>query len=110
MMTNDALAVGHKVKQDAFILLLKLRAAGAVLLGPKPAWWSGPISGPRARWSTGQPRPPEPQPCRAGPQHQQFRLGVAASTSHVRRVGTETDGSVVSPRRATIGLKPRWAC
>ena len=70
MTTAGASALlGHKAKQDAFIIQ-KLRAAGAVLLGKTnlSEWAQLPLLALGERLE--QPGPPEPQPLRPRPQHQ----------------------------------------
>ena len=111
MTTAGASAlVGHKAKQDAFIVQ-KLRAAGAVLLGKTNLSEranfrsSHSVSG----WSSrgGQSRNPYVLDRSTSGSSSGSGAAVAANLCAVA-VGTETDGSVVSPASCNglVGLKP----
>ncbi len=109
--TAGALALaGHRAKQDAFVVK-QLRAAGAVVLGKTnlSEWANFRSTRSTSGWSAvgGQTRNPyvldrSPSGSSAG-----SGAAVAANLCAVA-VGTETDGSVVSPASCNglVGLKP----
>ncbi|HTI09582.1 MAG TPA: amidase [Puia sp.] len=111
MTTAGSLAlVGHKAAQDAFIIK-KLREAGAVLLGKTnlSEWANFRSTRSTSGWSSrgGQTKCPyildrNPSGSSAG-----SGSAVAANLCTVA-IGTETDGSVVSPSSVNglVGIKP----
>ena len=111
MTTAGASAlVGHKAKQDAFIVQ-KLRAAGAVLLGKTnlSEWANFRSSHSVSGWSSRgrQSRNPYALDRSTSGSSSGSGAAVAANLCAVA-VGTETDGSVVSPASCNglVGLKP----
>ena len=112
MMTTAGAAalIGHKAKQDAFILQ-KLRAAGAVLLGKTnlSEWANFRSSHAVSGWSSRgrQSRNPYALDRSTSGSSSGSGAAVAANLCAVA-IGTETDGSVVSPASCNglIGLKP----
>ena len=111
MTTAGASAlVGHKAKQDAFIVQ-KLRAAGAVLLGKTnlSEWANFRSSHSVSGWSSRgrQTRNPYALDRSTSGSSSGSGAAVAANLCAVA-VGTETDGSVVSPSSVNglVGLKP----
>ena len=112
MMTTagaSALA-GHKARQDAFIVQ-KLRAAGAVLLGKTnlSEWANFRSSHSVSGWSSRgrQSRNPYVLDRSTSGSSSGSGAAVAANLCAVA-IGTETDGSVVSPSSCNglVGLKP----
>ncbi len=111
MTTAGASAlVGHQAKQDAFILK-KLRAAGAVLLGKTnlSEWANFRSSHSVSGWSSRgrQSRNPYALDRSTSGSSSGSGAAVAANLCAVA-IGTETDGSVVSPASVSglVGLKP----
>ncbi len=111
MTTAGALALsGHKAKQDAFIVQ-KLRAAGAVLLGKTnlSEWANFRTTHSVSGWSSRgrQSRNPYALDRSTSGSSSGSGAAVAANLCAVA-VGTETDGSVVSPAACNglVGLKP----
>ncbi|WP_046246687.1 amidase [Hymenobacter terrenus] len=111
MTTAGALAlVGHKAKQDAFIVQ-KLRAAGAVLLGKTnlSEWANFRSSQSVSGWSSRGRQTRNPYALDRSPSGSSSGSGVAVSANLCAvAIGTETDGSVVSPSSCNglVGLKP----
>ncbi len=111
MTTAGSLALeGHHAAEDAFIIK-KLRAAGAVLLGKTnlSEWANFRSSRSTSGWSSrgGQTRSPyvldrNPSGSSAG-----SGAAVAANLCTIA-IGTETDGSIVSPSSVNgiVGFKP----
>ncbi|MBF9236765.1 amidase [Hymenobacter sp. BT683] len=111
MTTAGALALaGHKAKQDAFIVQ-KLRAAGAVLLGKTnlSEWANFRSTHSVSGWSSRgrQSRNPYALDRSTSGSSSGSGAAVAANLCAVA-IGTETDGSVVSPASCNglVGLKP----
>ncbi|MBH8567850.1 amidase [Microvirga sp. STS02] len=111
MTTAGASAlIGHKAKQDAFIVQ-KLRAAGAVLLGKTnlSEWANFRSSHSVSGWSSRgrQSRNPYVLDRSTSGSSSGSGAAVAANLCAVA-IGTETDGSVVSPSSCNglVGLKP----
>ncbi|GAB3869840.1 amidase [Hymenobacter segetis] len=111
MTTAGASALsGHKAKQDAFIVQ-KLRAAGAVLLGKTnlSEWANFRSSHSVSGWSSRgrQSRNPYVLDRSTSGSSSGSGAAVAANLCAVA-IGTETDGSVVSPASCNglVGLKP----
>jgi len=112
MMTTagaSALA-GHKAKQDAFIVQ-KLRAAGAVLLGKTnlSEWANFRSSHSVSGWSSRGRQSRNPYVLDRSTSGSSSGSGAAAAANLCAvAVGTETDGSVVSPASCNglVGLKP----
>ena len=112
MMTTAGAAalLGHKAKQDAFIVQ-KLRAAGAVLLGKTnlSEWANFRSSHSVSGWSSRgrQTRNPYVLDRSTSGSSSGSGAAVAANLCAVA-IGTETDGSVVSPSSVNglVGLKP----
>lgn len=111
MTTAGASAlVGHKARQDAFILK-QLRVAGAVLLGKTnlSEWANFRSSHSVSGWSSRgrQSRNPYALDRSTSGSSSGSGAAVAANLCAVA-VGTETDGSVVSPSSCNglVGLKP----
>ena len=111
MTTAGASALlGHKAKQDAFIVQ-KLRAAGAVLLGKTnlSEWANFRSSHSVSGWSSRgrQSRNPYVLDRTTSGSSSGSGVAVAANLCAVA-IGTETDGSVVSPAsiNGLVGLKP----
>ena len=111
MTTAGASAlIGHKAKQDAFIVQ-KLRAAGAVLLGKTnlSEWANFRSSHSVSGWSSRgrQTRNPYVLDRTTSGSSSGSGAAVAANLCAVA-IGTETDGSVVSPSsiNGLVGLKP----
>ncbi|MBD2766443.1 amidase [Hymenobacter sp. BT664] len=111
MTTAGALALaGHKARQDAFIVR-KLRAAGAVLLGKTnlSEWANFRSSRSVSGWSSRGHQTRNPYVLDRSPSGSSSGSGVAvAANLCALAIGTETDGSVVSPASANglVGLKP----
>ncbi|MDO7846721.1 amidase [Hymenobacter sp. M29] len=111
MTTAGASAlIGNKAKQDAFIVQ-KLRAAGAVLLGKTnlSEWANFRSSHSVSGWSSRgrQSRNPYVLDRSTSGSSSGSGAAVAANLCAVA-IGTETDGSVVSPASCNglVGLKP----
>ncbi|MDQ2772081.1 MAG: amidase family protein, partial [Bacteroidota bacterium] len=111
MTTAGASALtGHKAKQDAFILK-QLRVAGAVLLGKTnlSEWANFRSSHSVSGWSSRgrQSRNPYALDRSTSGSSSGSGAAVAANLCAVA-IGTETDGSVVSPSSVNglVGLKP----
>ena len=112
MMTTAGAAalLGHKAKQDAFIVQ-KLRMAGAVLLGKTnlSEWANFRSSHSVSGWSSRgrQTRNPYALDRSTSGSSSGSGAAVAANLCAVA-IGTETDGSVVSPSSVNglVGLKP----
>ncbi|MBO2009543.1 amidase [Hymenobacter negativus] len=111
MTTAGSLAlVGHKSRQDAFIVQ-KLRDAGAVLLGKTnmSEWANFRSSHSVSGWSSRgqQSRNPYVLDRSTSGSSSGSGAAVAANLCAVA-IGTETDGSVVSPASCNglVGLKP----
>ena len=111
MTTAGATALlGHKAKQDAFIVQ-KLRAAGAVLLGKTnlSEWANFRSSHSVSGWSSRghQSRNPYVLDRSTSGSSSGSGAAVAANLCAIA-IGTETDGSVVSPASCNglVGLKP----
>ena len=112
MMTTAGAAalLGHKARQDAFIVQ-KLRAAGAVLLGKTnlSEWANFRSSHSVSGWSSRgrQARNPYVLDRSTSGSSSGSGAAVAANLCAVA-IGTETDGSVVSPSSVNglVGLKP----
>jgi amidase len=109
--TAGALAlVGHKAVQDAFIIK-QLRAAGAVVLGKTnlSEWANFRSSRSTSGWSSRGGQTKNPYVLDRTPSGSSAGSGsaVAANLCAVA-IGTETDGSVVSPSSVNglVGLKP----
>ena len=109
--TAGALALaGHRAAQDAFIVK-KLRAAGAVLLGKTnlSEWANFRSTHAASGWSSrgGQTRNPYVLGRTPSGSSSGSGAAVAANLCAVA-IGTETDGSVVSPASCCglVGLKP----
>ncbi|WP_317043704.1 amidase [Hymenobacter glacialis] len=111
MTTAGALALsGHKAKQDAFIVQ-KLRAAGAVLLGKTnlSEWANFRSTRSVSGWSSRGRQSRNPYALDRNTSGSSSGSGAAASANLCAvAVGTETDGSVVSPASCNglVGLKP----
>ena len=112
MMTTagaSALA-GHKAKQDAFIVN-KLRMAGAVLLGKTnlSEWANFRSSHSVSGWSSRGRQTRNPYALDRSPSGSSSGSGAAVAANLCAvAIGTETDGSVVSPASCNglVGLKP----
>ncbi|OGX87517.1 amidase [Hymenobacter coccineus] len=109
--TAGALALaGHKAAQDAFIVK-QLRAAGAVVLGKTnlSEWANFRSSRSTSGWSSRGGQTKNPYVLDRTPSGSSAGSGsaVAANLCAVA-IGTETDGSVVSPSSVNglVGLKP----
>ena len=109
--TAGALALaGHKAKRDAFVVT-QLRAAGAIILGKTnlSEWANFRSTRSTSGWSAvgGQTRNPYVLDRSPSGSSSGSGAAVAASLCAVA-VGTETDGSVVSPASCNglVGLKP----
>ena len=112
MMTTAGAAalIGHKAKQDAFIIQ-KLRAAGAVLLGKTnlSEWANFRSSHAVSGWSSRGRQSRNPYALDRSTSGSSSGSGAAAAANLCAvAVGTETDGSVVSPASCNglVGLKP----
>jgi amidase len=109
--TAGALAlIGAKPRRDAFVVQ-RLRDAGAVILGKAAlSEWANFKSNPSSSgWSArnGQARNPHVLDRTPGGSSSGSGIAVAASLCAVS-VGTETDGSIISPAAANgvVGIKP----
>ncbi len=111
MTTAGAAAlVGHKAKQDAFIVQ-KLHAAGAVLLGKTnlSEWANFRSSHSVSGWSSRGRQTRNPYALDRSTSGSSSGSGAAAAANLCAvAIGTETDGSVVSPSSCNglVGLKP----
>ncbi|WP_201979507.1 amidase [Hymenobacter rubidus] len=111
MTTAGASAlVGHKARQDAFIVQ-KLRAAGAVLLGKTnlSEWANFRSSHSVSGWSSRGRQSRNPYVLDRNTSGSSSGSGAAvAANLCAMAIGTETDGSVVSPSSVNglVGLKP----
>ena len=111
MTTAGASAlIGHKAKQDAFIVQ-KLRAAGAVLLGKTnlSEWANFRSSHSVSGWSSRGRQTRNPYALDRSTSGSSSGSGAAAAANLCAvAIGTETDGSVVSPSSVNglVGLKP----
>lgn len=111
MTTAGSLAlVGHKAAQDAFIIK-KLREAGAVLLGKTnlSEWANFRSTRSTSGWSSRGGQTKCPYILDRNPSGSSAGSGSAvAANLCVVAIGTETDGSVVSPSSVNglVGIKP----
>ncbi|MBC6991578.1 amidase [Hymenobacter sp. BT491] len=111
MTTAGALAlVGHKATKDAFIVK-KLRDAGAVLLGKTnlSEWANFRSTHSTSGWSGRGGQTKNAYVLDRTPSGSSAGSGVAVSANLCAvAIGTETDGSVVSPSSSSgiVGLKP----
>ena len=111
MTTAGASALlGHKAKQDAFIVQ-KLRAAGAVLLGKTnlSEWANFRSSHSVSGWSSRGRQTRNPYVLDRSTSGSSSGSGAAVTANFCAvAIGTETDGSVVSPSSVNglVGLKP----
>ncbi|MDB5236433.1 MAG: amidase [Hymenobacter sp.] len=111
MTTAGASALlGHKARQDAFIVQ-KLRAAGAVLLGKTnlSEWANFRSSHTVSGWSSRGHQTRNPYVLDRSTSGSSSGSGAAAAANLcAMAIGTETDGSVVSPASVNglVGLKP----
>lgn len=111
MTTAGALAmVGNIANEDAFIVK-QLRAAGAVLLGKTnlSEWANFRSSRSTSGWSSRGGQTKMPYILDRNPSGSSAGTGAAVSANFcVIGIGTETDGSIVSPAsiNGIVGLKP----
>ncbi|MDO3627892.1 amidase [Mucilaginibacter sp. BT774] len=111
MTTAGALALdGNIAKQDAFIIK-KLREAGAVLLGKTnlSEWANFRSTHSTSAWSSRGGQTKSPCVLDRNPSGSSAGSGSAASANLCAiAVGTETDGSIVSPSSVNglVGIKP----
>jgi amidase len=111
MTTAGALAmVGNVVKQDAFIIG-KLREAGAVLLGKTnlSEWANFRSTHSTSAWSSRGGQTKCPYVLDRNPSGSSAGSGSAAAANLCAiAIGTETDGSIVSPSsiNGLVGIKP----
>ena len=111
MTTAGALALeGNIAKQDAFIIK-KLREAGAVLLGKTnlSEWANFRSSHSTSAWSSREGQTKCPCVLDRNPSGSSAGSGSAASANLCAiAIGTETDGSIVSPSSVNglVGIKP----
>ncbi|PJJ61178.1 amidase [Hymenobacter chitinivorans] len=109
--TAGALALaGHKAQQDAFIVQ-KLRAAGAVLLGKTnlSEWANFRSTRSTSGWSSRGGQTKNAYILDRTPSGSSSGSGVAVAANLCAvAIGTETDGSVVSPASCSgiVGIKP----
>ena len=109
--TAGSLALAdHFAKQDAFIVH-KLREAGAVILGKTnlSEWANFRSSHSTSGWSCRGLQTKNPYVLDRGPSGSSAGSGAAASANLCAvAIGTETDGSVVSPSSVNglVGIKP----
>lgn len=109
--TAGALALaGHKAAQDAFIVK-KLREAGAVLLGKTnlSEWANFRSTRSTSGWSSRGHQTRNPYILDRTPSGSSSGSGVAVAANLCAvAIGTETDGSVVSPASCNglVGIKP----
>lgn len=102
--------VGAKPKQDAFIVQ-RLRAAGVILLGKTnlSEWANFRSTSSTSGWSGRGGQTRNPYALDRNPSGSSSGSGVAVSANLCAiAVGTETDGSIVSPANVNgvVGLKP----
>jgi amidase len=111
LTTAGALALaGHRAAQDAFIIG-KLRAAGAVLLGKTnlSEWANFRSTHATSGWSSRGGQTLNPYVLSRSPSGSSSGSGAAVAANLCAvAIGTETDGSVVSPASCNglVGLKP----
>jgi amidase len=111
MTTAGALAlVGNVVKEDAFIIK-KLREAGAVLLGKTnlSEWANFRSTHSTSAWSSRGGQTKCPYMLDRNPSGSSAGSGSAAAANLCAiAIGTETDGSIVSPSSVNglVGIKP----
>lgn len=112
MMTTAGAAalVGNIAKQDAFIIT-QLRAAGAVLLGKTnlSEWANFRSSHSTSGWSSRGGQTKMPYILDRNPSGSSAGSGSAAAANLCTiAIGTETDGSIVSPSAVNglVGIKP----
>ncbi|MGI4884575.1 MAG: amidase [Janthinobacterium lividum] len=109
--TAGSLALaGHRAAQDAFIVK-QLRAAGAVVLGKTnlSEWANFRSSRSTSGWSSRGGQTKNPYVLDRTPSGSSAGSGAAAAANLCAvAIGTETDGSVVSPSSVNglVGLKP----
>ncbi|AMJ66673.1 amidase [Hymenobacter sp. PAMC 26628] len=109
--TAGSLALaGHRAAQDAFIIK-QLRAAGAVVLGKTnlSEWANFRSSRSTSGWSSRGGQTKNPYVLDRTPSGSSAGSGAAAAANLCAvAIGTETDGSVVSPSSVNglVGLKP----
>ncbi len=109
--TAGSLALaGHRAKQDAFIVE-KLRAAGAVVLGKTnlSEWANFRSTRSTSGWSSVGGQTKNPYILDRTPSGSSAGSGAAASANFcAAAIGTETDGSIVSPASCSglVGVKP----
>ncbi|HEY7877954.1 MAG TPA: amidase [Gemmatimonadaceae bacterium] len=111
MTTAGSLAlVGAKVPRDAF-LAARLRAAGAIILGKTnlSEWANFRASHSTSGWSGRGGQSHNPYALDRTPSGSSSGSGGASASSYAAAcIGTETDGSIVSPSAACslVGIKP----
>lgn len=111
MTTAGSLALdGHKAAQDAFIIA-KLREAGAVLLGKTnlSEWANFRSSRSSSGWSSRGGQTKNPYVLDRNPSGSSAGSGAAVAANLCAiAIGTETDGSIVSPSSVNgiVGFKP----
>ena len=111
MTTAGSLALeGHKAVQDAFIIK-KLREAGAVLLGKTnlSEWANFRSSRSTSGWSSRGGQTKNPYVLDRNPSGSSAGSGAAVAANLCTiAIGTETDGSIVSPSSVNgiVGFKP----
>ncbi|GAB3296880.1 amidase [Hymenobacter tenuis] len=109
--TAGSLALaGHKAQQDAFIIK-KLREAGAVLLGKTnlSEWANFRSTRSTSGWSSRGGQTKNPYILDRTPSGSSAGSGAAAAANLCAiAIGTETDGSIVSPASCSglVGVKP----
>jgi len=111
MTTAGALAMaGHKAAKDAFIIQ-QLRAAGAVLLGKTnlSEWANFRSTHSASGWSSRGGQTKQPYILERNPSGSSAGSGTAVAANLCTvAIGTETDGSIVSPSsiNGLVGIKP----
>ncbi|MDO6434885.1 amidase [Flavitalea sp. BT771] len=111
MTTAGSLALlGHRAKEDAFIVK-KLREAGAVLLGKTnlSEWANFRSSRSTSGWSSRGGQTKNPYVLDRNPSGSSAGSGAAVAANLCAiAIGTETDGSIVSPssNNGIVGIKP----
>ncbi|MBS1564421.1 MAG: amidase, partial [Bacteroidetes bacterium] len=111
MTTAGSVALeGHKAAKDAFIIA-QLRAAGAVLLGKTnmSEWANFRSTRSTSAWSSRGGQTKMPYILSRNPSGSSSGSGTAVAASLCAvAIGTETDGSIVSPSSisALVGIKP----
>ncbi|QIX60480.1 amidase [Hymenobacter sp. BT18] len=109
--TAGSLALaGHKAQKDAFIVQ-KLRAAGAIVLGKTnlSEWANFRSTRSTSGWSSRGHQTRNPYILDRSPSGSSSGSGVAAAANLCAlAIGTETDGSIVSPASCSglVGIKP----